>query len=125
VLFRSNLIGQFLSEALLMAIIALILSLGTTKLLLPAFNSFTEKQLDLGLSTDPRIWLGIVATVLIVGLFAGAYPALFQSRLKPLLLLKNKIQQSKNQLSLRKGLVCSNSFFPLLCSWAQSLFLCR
>ena len=38
-------------------------------------------------------------------MFAGAYPALFQSRLKPFLLLKNKIQQSKGQLSLRKGLV--------------------
>ncbi|HEY5969606.1 MAG TPA: ABC transporter permease [Chitinophagaceae bacterium] len=111
---RSNLVGQFLSEALLMAIIALVLSLGATKLLLPAFNSFTQKQLDLGLTTDPRIWFGIVATVLIVGLFAGAYPALFQSRLKPLLLLKNKIQQSKGQLSLRKGLVVFQFFLSII-----------
>lgn len=111
---RSNLIGQFLSEALLMAIIALILSLAITKLLLPAFNSFTQKQLELGLATDPRIWFGIVATVIIVGLFAGAYPALFQSRLKPLLLLKNKIQQSKNQLSLRKGLVVFQFFLSII-----------
>ncbi len=111
---RSNLVGQFLSEALLMAIIALVLSLGATKLLLPAFNSFTQKQLDLGLTTDPRIWFGIIATVLIVGLFAGAYPALFQSRLKPLLLLKNKIQQSKGQLSLRKGLVVFQFFLSII-----------
>jgi len=111
---RSNLVGQFLSEALLMAIIALILSLGATKLLLPAFNTFTQKQLDLGLTTDPRIWFGIIATVLIVGLFAGAYPALFQSRLKPLLLLKNKIQQSKGQLSLRKGLVVFQFFLSII-----------
>jgi len=111
---RSNLVGQFLSEALLMAIIALVLSLGATKLLLPAFNSFTQKQLDLGLTTDPRIWFGIVATVFIVGLFAGAYPALFQSRLKPLLLLKNKIQQSKGQLSLRKGLVVFQFFLSII-----------
>jgi len=111
---RSNLVGQFLSEALLMAIIALVLSLGATKLLLPAFNSFTQKQLQLGLTTDPRIWFGIVATVLIVGLFAGAYPALFQSRLKPLLLLKNKIQQSKGQLSLRKGLVVFQFFLSII-----------
>ena len=111
---RSNLVGQFLSEALLMAIIALVLSLGATKLLLPAFNSFTQKQLDLGLTTDPRIWFGIVATVLIVGLFAGAYPALFQSRLKPLLLLKNKIQQSKGQLSLRRGLVVFQFFLSII-----------
>jgi putative ABC transport system permease protein len=111
---RSNLVGQFLSEALLMAIIALILSLGIAKLLLPAFNTFTQKQLDLGLTTDPRIWFGIVATVLIVGLFAGVYPALFQSRLKPLLLLKNKIQQSKGQLSFRKGLVVFQFFLSII-----------
>ena len=111
---RSNLVGQFLSEALLMAVIALILSLGIAKLLLPAFNAFTQKQLDLGLATDPRIWVGIFATVLIVGLFAGAYPALFQSRLKPLLLLKNKIQQSKGQLSLRKGLVVFQFFLSII-----------
>ena len=111
---RSNLIGQFLSEALLMAIIALLLSLGVTKLLLPAFNAFTEKQLELGVTTDPRIWIGIIATVLIVGLFAGVYPALFQSRLKPLLLLKNKIQQSKSHLSLRKGLVVFQFFLSII-----------
>jgi len=102
---RGNLITQFLSEAFVMAIIALILALSATWLLLPSFNAFAEKQLSLNSATDYRVWLGIFITVLIVGLFAGAYPALFQSRLKPFLLLKNKIQQSKGQLSLRKGLV--------------------
>ena len=111
---RGNLIRQFLSEALFVALIALILALGITKLLLTSFNSFVEKQLDLGLTTDTRIWLGILITVLVVGLFAGAYPALFQSRLKPLLLLKNKIQQSKGQLSLRKGLVVFQFFLSII-----------
>lgn len=111
---RGNLIRQFLSEALFMAIIALILALGITKLLLPSFNSFSQKQLSLGLSTDPRIWIGVFITVVVVGLFAGAYPALFQSRLKPLLLLKNKIQQSKGQLSLRKGLVVFQFFLSII-----------
>ena len=111
---RGNLIKQFLSEALFMAIIALILALGITKLLLPTFNSFSEKQLDLGLTTDPRIWIGVIITVVVVGLFAGAYPALFQSRLKPLMLLKNKIQQSKGQLSLRKGLVVFQFFLSII-----------
>lgn len=111
---RGNLIRQFLSEAFFMAFIALILAIGTTKLLLPSFNSFVEKQLDLGLATDVRIWFGVIITVVIVGLFAGAYPALFQSRLKPLLLLKNKIQQNKGQLSLRKGLVVFQFFLSII-----------
>ena len=111
---RGNLIRQFLSEALFMAIVALVLALGITKLLLPSFNVFVEKELSLGLATDVRIWLGIIITVVIVGLFAGAYPALFQSRLKPLLLLKNKIQQSRGQLSLRKGLVVFQFFLSII-----------
>ena len=102
---RKNLISQFLSEAFVMALLALLLALTVTWLLLPSFNAFTEKQLSLNLSTDYRVWLGVFITVLVVGLFAGAYPAFFQSGLKPFLLLKSKIQQSKGQLSLRKGLV--------------------
>ena len=88
---RANLVSQFLSEAFVMAILALILALGITKLVLPYFNAFTEKQLELTLSTDYRIWMGVLATVTLVGLFAGSYPAIFQSGLKPLLLLKNKM----------------------------------
>ena len=102
---RSNLVNQFLSETFVMAIISLILALVITKLSLPSFNAFTEKQLDLTTSTDYRIWTGIFATVIVVGLFAGSYPAIFQSGLKPLLLLKNKVQQGKGHLSLRRGLV--------------------
>lgn len=102
---RKNLISQFLSEALLVTIIALVLALAAVKLALPAFNSFTEKQLALGFATDYRIWLGIFITVVVVGLLAGLYPAFFQSRLKPFLLLKNKIEAGKGHLSLRRGLV--------------------
>jgi len=100
-----NLISQFLAEAFIMAIIALVLALAVTWLVLPAFNNFTGKKLSLDTGTDYRVWLGILITVLVVGLFAGAYPAFYQSRLKPFLLLKNKIQQNKGQLTLRKGLV--------------------
>src|SRR4030095_246262 len=102
---RSNLVNQFLSEAFVMAIIALILALVITKLALPYFNAFTEKQLSLTTSTDYRIWTGIFVTIIVVGLFAGSSPAIFQSGLKPLLLLKNKVQQGKGHLSLRRGLV--------------------
>jgi putative ABC transport system permease protein len=102
---RRNLVTQFLSEAFIMAVISLVLAIIATWLLLPAFNQFTQKDLNLNIQTDYRIWIGVFATVVIVGLFAGAYPAFFQSRLKPYLLLKSKIRQGKGQLSLRRGLV--------------------
>jgi putative ABC transport system permease protein len=103
--FRSNLIRQFLFESLLVTLIAYLLSLAVVNLLLPAFNRFTNKDLSLGLSTDNRIWLYSIAFAMITGLLSGSYPALMLSRFKPVLLLKGLKLQTKNELSLRKGLV--------------------
>ncbi|HEX6180852.1 MAG TPA: ABC transporter permease, partial [Chitinophagaceae bacterium] len=102
---KKNLISQFLSESMLVTIIALLLAFVTVKLLLQPFNTFTQKELTLGVQTDYRIWLGILIVTLLVGLLAGLYPAFFQSRLKPFLLLKNKIAAGKGHLSLRRVLV--------------------
>ncbi|HKH61968.1 MAG TPA: ABC transporter permease [Flavitalea sp.] len=102
---RKSLTAQFLSEAFLVSVIALLLALIAVKLLLPSFNSFTEKQLVLGPDTDYRIWLGIVFSIVVVGSLSGIYPALFQSGLKPLALLKNKLNIGKGNLSMRRSLV--------------------
>lgn len=102
---RKNLVGQFLSEAFLITLIALLVALTLIQLLLPSFNSFTEKQLTLGMHTDYRVWLGIAVIIIIVGLSSGIYPALFQSGAKPLMLLKTKISIGKGNLSVRRSLV--------------------
>ncbi|MEP7376968.1 MAG: ABC transporter permease [Chitinophagaceae bacterium] len=102
---RKSLAKQFLSEAFVITIIAVLVALALVKFLLPWFNSFTEKQLLLGKETDYRIWVGIGLIVLVVGLLSGIYPALFQSRLAPLLLLKNKINVGKSTISIRRSLV--------------------
>src|SRR5215203_1068913 len=102
---RKSLVGQFLSEAFLITIIALVLALIMVKLLLPYFNGFTEKQLSLGIHTDYRVWVGIVSVLIVVGLLSGIYPALFQSASKPLLLLKSKADPGKGNLSIRRSLV--------------------
>ncbi|HEX6430104.1 MAG TPA: ABC transporter permease [Niastella sp.] len=102
---QTNLVSQFIMEALLITVLAQLLSLLCVKLILPAFNAFTEKQLTLNTSTNISIWLGIVIITLLVGLLAGIYPAFYQARLKPYLLLKNNIQVGKGHLSLRRILV--------------------
>jgi len=102
---RKNLAGQFFSEAFVTTLLALILALVTVKTLLPAFNAFTQKQLELSPNTDYRIWLGVVVLMLLVGGIAGIYPALFQARLKPIMLFKSKIFVGKDSISLRRFLV--------------------
>ncbi|MEP7142389.1 MAG: ABC transporter permease [Ferruginibacter sp.] len=100
-----NLAAQFLSEAFVVTLIASVFSLVLVEMLLPAFNVFTEKRLTLGIQTDYRIWLGITLIVIVAGLLSGVYPALFQSRFKPLLLLKSTLNIGKGNLSLRRSLV--------------------
>jgi putative ABC transport system permease protein len=100
-----QLIVQFLSEAMLMTVISILLAVGIVQMVLPAFNRFTEKQLSLGFASDYRLWIGIAIIATGVGLLSGIYPALIQSRLKPLQLLKNKIHAGKGALSVRKILV--------------------
>ncbi|MGZ5191892.1 MAG: FtsX-like permease family protein, partial [Flavisolibacter sp.] len=102
---KQNLIRQFFTEASLLTLIALVLALVTVIMVLPRFNAFTEKQLSFGFETDYRIWIGVVLTAIMVGLIAGTYPAFFQSKLKPYLLLKNNINVGKGNLSIRRMLV--------------------
>lgn len=102
---KKSLITQFLSEAYIFTLVSLLLALILVRLILPSFNEFTGKALELSLTTDYRIPLGILLVILCVGLFSGLYPALFLSSLKPLLLLKSKIKTGKGNLSLRRMLV--------------------
>lgn len=102
---RFNLTKQFLIEALLLIVFSAILSIALVNIVLPAFNAFTEKELTINVNTDYRIWLGIAGVIIMVTLAAGLYPALFQSGLNPLSLLKSKIQLNHSNISLRRVLV--------------------
>ena len=102
---RIILTKQFLAEALLVTILSVMLSIALVNVLLPAFNSFTGKDLTINVHTDLRIWIGVFLVITVVTLLAGLYPALFQSGLNPLSLLKSKIQLSRGNISLRRSLV--------------------
>jgi putative ABC transport system permease protein len=110
---EQSLPNNFLAEALLVTILSVMLSIALVNVLLPAFNSFTGKDLTINLHTDFRIWIGVFLVITIVTLLAGLYPALFQSGLNPLSLLKSKIQLSRGNISLRRSLVVSSLRFLL------------
>lgn len=103
--FKSHLVKQFLFESVLVSFVSFILASIVVNLFIPVFNNFTNKQVSLGFSTDARIWMYSIAFVIFTGLLSGSYPALLLSRFKPVLLLKGLKLQSKNDFSLRKGLV--------------------
>lgn len=102
---RGSLIGQFLTESLLIAFISLIFAALVVQFILPAFNEFTEKKLALNFATDVRIWLGVFGVTLLIGLISGSYPAFFLSRYRPYEVLKGKVVNERGNLSLRRVLV--------------------
>ena len=103
--FRSALIGQFLTESLLITLTAGILAVGLAALVLPWFNNLADKQLAFNLHTLAWVLPTIAATVLMVGLLAGAYPALFLSAFKPVQVLKGKLANGFKVGALRSTLV--------------------
>lgn len=101
---RSRLIVQFISEALILAFIATLVSVLLLFLLLPQFNLLIEKHLVLGLSNP--IHLIVLGTItLVCGVFAGLYPAFYLSSFKPVEVLKGIKVTHGSASFIRKGLV--------------------
>jgi putative ABC transport system permease protein len=101
---KGQLIGQFIGEALFVSFLAICISLLIVFLLLPSFNTLTEKHLSLDL-TDPSFLLMLLGLVLITGILSGSYPALFMSSLKPIIVLKGLLKFRPGATYFRKALV--------------------
>ena len=99
------LITQFLSEAVLMSLVALLLAFTFTNLLLPVFNSVSGRQLSFSFGNNALLMPAFTGLSLITGLIAGSYPAFYLSSFNPAKVLKGKFSNSLAAVSLRKGLV--------------------
>jgi putative ABC transport system permease protein len=102
--FRSNLFGQFLGESVLLAFISLFISIFFIEILLPLFNSLTEKNIVINYLENWEFVLSVAAMTFLVGLISGSYPALFLSRYQPVKVLKGSASQN-GKSSFRKILV--------------------
>jgi putative ABC transport system permease protein len=103
---RMQLVGQFLSESVILAVIALVLSLVLVSLALPAFNEWSGKNLSLRPVLQLLGMAGLLGTAVVVGLLAGSYPALFLSAFRPVKVMKGDLGLGgKGSYSFRQVLV--------------------
>jgi putative ABC transport system permease protein len=102
---KGILIRQFISESMVLVIIALIIALIATIFILPTFNSLTDKTLKVGSLFDPVTFLLILLITLIVGLISGSYPAFYLSSFSPVEVLKSNVNPHQGKGLLRKILV--------------------
>jgi len=90
---------QFLSEAIVIAFIALILAIFIAYLILPLFNTVVNRNIELQLHQNPLFLLFLLVTVLLTGFIGGVYPALIISRFKPVTVLKGKNPFKKGKVT--------------------------
>jgi len=115
--YRSHLIGQFITESVLLSLISLILSLGLIFMFLPAFNNLANKQIGFDAFLQPNILGLILGAVVFIGLVGGSYPAFYLSGFNPVTVLKGRLSTKGGNSILRKVLVVlqfSISIFMLI-----------
>jgi putative ABC transport system permease protein len=80
---RRQLIVQFLGEALMTAMIALVFALALTEVLLPLFDRVLGLPIELHYLRDWPLLILIIGVGAAAGLLSGAYPALVLSGFRP------------------------------------------
>ena len=100
---QGTLIFQYLSESTLIALLSLVLAVLLVILFLPQFNTIVGKHLILNF--DITFVTLLVSIVVITGLVAGSYPALYLSKFTPATVLKGKLNNFMGEVWARKGLV--------------------
>jgi len=110
---RSSLIGQFLGESTLLALISGILALIIVQLVLPGYNELTGRHVSVGYA-DPLFWLFFLGFIIFTGLLAGSYPAFFLSSFRPVSVLKGSFRKAHALISPRKVLVVLQFTFAII-----------
>ena len=102
---RSQLVGQFLSESTILALISLGLAMGIAWFSMPYFNQLANKDMEFDLVNNLPMIFSLLGITLFVGVVAGSYPALLLSGFKPVNVLSNRVSKNLKWSSLRKALV--------------------
>lgn len=94
---RYQLVGQFLAESIVVALLALVVAIFAIYLVLPSFNTLSGKNLALDFS-NINLLSGLLGITVITGLLAGSYPALYLSGFVPAQVLKGTLKMGSSTL---------------------------
>lgn len=100
---RSQLIAQFLGEAILLCAVAMVLAVVLVQIVLPAFNALSGRQI--ALRFDLTAALALAGLTLLVGVIAGSYPAFFLSAFDPVRVLRSSLVGGVGSGAFRKILI--------------------
>ncbi|WPU93922.1 ABC transporter permease [Mucilaginibacter sabulilitoris] len=101
---RNQLIGQFLSESLLVVFLSLVLTVIMVLLAIPYFNHVADKEVSIPWG-NPLFWLLTLSFTIFTGLISGSYPAFYLSAFNPVKVLKGTFRVGRLAAIPRKVLV--------------------
>ncbi|HEX8022500.1 ABC transporter permease [Mucilaginibacter sp.] len=101
---KMQLFLQFIIETTLMFVIATVFAIMIMYVLMPAYNKFSGKELQLSLGSY-QVWLYIVLTLAGTLAASSIYPALLLSSFEPLKALKGKVAAGIGNVAFRRVLV--------------------
>jgi putative ABC transport system permease protein len=102
---RTQLMVQFLGEALLMALMSEVLALALVEALLPRYDAFLGKPITFDYAADWRLLGAITVCAIFTGVLSGIYPALVLSGFRPAVGLKTNTSSQAGSGALRMALV--------------------
>ncbi len=74
-----QLVSRFLAQSMLLALLALVIAVVMVFLLLPLFNDVVGRNFSLSDLIRQDLLLAVAGIMLVTGIFAGSYPALYSS----------------------------------------------
>lgn len=108
---RGQLVVQFLGETFLLTVVAVLLSVGLSQIALGFINPFMELELSLDLTGNAVLPVFLVIVTVVVSFLSGLYPAIVVSSFRPILALKNQVEnKASGGYWLRSGLVVFQFF---------------
>jgi putative ABC transport system permease protein len=125
---RSQLIIQFLAEAVVYVALAMVLALALTEVLSPQINSVLKQKIAFNYLGDPALLGALLVTTVALGLMAGAYPAFVLSANRPAAVLKGTLVQGAAGGIVRRALVALQFAIMIglgtaaITIWRQTLF---
>jgi putative ABC transport system permease protein len=105
--FRVQILGQFIGESILVAVLSLVLAIGLLQFLQPAFRGLWLTQYILvDMAGDLQVYLIFLLFSIAIGIIAGVIPAFYLSSFKPIKVLKDAsgIKAFKS-INFRKALI--------------------
>lgn len=102
---KSQIIVQFITEAILMGMLAVLLAVVLDEIFLPIFNNIAGKEMSLSIYDSIYSILLLIGFAIFIGIFAGSYPAFYLSSFQPVKVFKSELRRGNRKSILRSGLV--------------------